>query len=261
MRILLETIGVVGVFIYAISFGFTFGIPVGVESIASEFIKYRLEKETTLEVDSLLKPISSSIFGKTAQRILHEKENEIERIRAELNSFVIKKSDDIVNKMVDFDRNQRLKKNSDRRKYLQKELLSLEKMKEYLIGFMSYKYTEITNKLTTELRIFTSLNLVLFLLLLISSFLKPNNLKQLLTPGFLLTVTIIVCSYFYLFEQNWFFTIFYGNYLGFWYLAYVVVLFLWFCDILIYKAKITTLILSGILSLLLQHPIKLGSKK
>ena len=66
----------------------------------------------------------------------------------------------------------------------------------------------------------------MFSLLLLASFLKPKAVIQLFVPGLLLVTSTLVCSYFYLFEQNWFFTIIYNDFLGRWYLAYAGGLFL-----------------------------------
>jgi len=62
----------------------------------------------------------------------------------------------------------------------------------------------------------------------------------------LLLISTIICSYFYLFEQNWFFTIIYNNYLGWGYLIYLGVVFGFLCDVVFNKGQVTTEILNVI---------------
>lgn len=54
---------------------------------------------------------------------------------------------------------------------------------------------------------------------------------------------MVVCSYFYVFEQNWFYTIIYGDYMGFWYFAYLVGVFAFLCDIAFNKARVTDFVM------------------
>ena len=56
-----------------------------------------------------------------------------------------------------------------------------------------------------------------------------------------------VCSYFYLFEQNWFYTILYSDYTGFGYIVYLVLVFAILCDIVFNKARVTTEFLNACL--------------
>ena len=80
------------------------------------------------------------------------------------------------------------------------------------------------------------------------SFLKPKAISHLFVPGALLTGSTLVCSYFYIFRQNWLLTIIYNDYLGFTYLGYVFVVFLFLCDIVFNRARVTTEIINGILN-------------
>lgn len=54
-------------------------------------------------------------------------------------------------------------------------------------------------------------------------------------------------GYFYLFQQNWFFTIIYDDYVGFGYLTYVSVVFAFLCDVVFNQARVTTEIINGML--------------
>jgi hypothetical protein len=60
-------------------------------------------------------------------------------------------------------------------------------------------------------------------------------------------VATLICAYFYVFEQNWLLTIIYGDYLGFAYLAYLGVVFLFLCDIVLNRGRVTTQFANAIL--------------
>ncbi|MFM2198747.1 MAG: hypothetical protein RLZZ505_2179 [Verrucomicrobiota bacterium] len=74
----------------------------------------------------------------------------------------------------------------------------------------------------------------------------PRSL-QLFVPGLLAATSAVVCSYFYIFEQNWLLTILFNDYLGFGYLAYLAVVFGLLCDIILNRARITTVIVNAVL--------------
>ena len=124
------------------------------------------------------------------------------------------------------------------------EIVSLEKAKEKLAIFAQAKYMEIVEKLTLDVRIFLGVNALIFLFLLVASFLKPKATEHLFLPSVLMLISTVICSYFYLFEQNWFYTIIYSSYTGFGYVAYVTIVFGILGDIVFNKAKIVTEIIN-----------------
>lgn len=115
---------------------------------------------------------------------------------------------------------------------------------------MKKKYMEVATELQRDIRIFTGSNTIVFLLLLLISYLKPKAVNHLFLPGVLLLTATLISSFFYIFEQNWLFTIIYNNYPGFAYLGYVGIVFLFLCDIVFNRARVTTEILNGILNVI-----------
>lgn len=61
-------------------------------------------------------------------------------------------------------------------------------------------------------------------------------------------------SYFYIFEQDWFYTILYNDYTGFAYIGYLAVVFAFLCDVVFNRARVTTEIINSILSAVGQAP-------
>jgi len=126
------------------------------------------------------------------------------------------------------------------------KIVSIEKAKSKLVDFGQAKYMEIVEKLTLDVRIFLGTNAVIFIFLLLVSSFKPKAIRHLFLLGILMMISTIICSYFYIFEQNWFYTIIYNDYTGLGFLAYLMVVFAILCDIAFNKARITTEILNGI---------------
>lgn len=247
MKISLRTFGLIGIILFGTAFWFTFGVPGYVENQAKEFIKGRIENETKEKIDSLSLAAKESKLGKLAQKLMDTNEEEISKIQASLESQLHVKIADVIAEMADLDCECRDKYAQLIKSGFESRLLSLRNSNEKLVDFMKTKYMEVAAKLTLDLRIFTGSNLVIFMLLLLISLLKPKVVTHLFLPGILLLLSTTICSYFYLFEQNWFFTIIYNSYVGFGYLAYVGILFGIFCDIAFNKARITTEIINGFL--------------
>ncbi len=107
---------------------------------------------------------------------------------------------------------------------------------------------DVATELKRDIRIFTASNALVFILLLLVSFLKPQAITHLFLPGVLLVVSTLICSYFYIFEQNWLLTIIQNSYLGFAYLAWLGAVFLFLCDIVFNRGRITTEILNSLLN-------------
>lgn len=127
------------------------------------------------------------------------------------------------------------------------KVASLETAKEKLIEFSHAKYMEITEKLTLDVRIFLATNAVIFIFLLLTSFMRPQAVKHLFLPAGLMLASTVICSYFYLFEQNWFYTIIYNDYTGYSFIGYLAFVFAILCDIVFNKARVTTEIVNGCL--------------
>ena len=125
------------------------------------------------------------------------------------------------------------------------KVISLERAKSKLVEFSHAKYMQIVEKLTLDVRIFLGANSIVFIFLFLASFLKPMAVKHLFLPGSLMLFSILICSYFYLFEQNWFYTIIYNDYTGFSHIGYLPFVFAILCDTVFNNARVTTELING----------------
>ncbi len=248
MRITIRTMGLLGTLLFGTAFWFTFGVPDGVEEIAKGFIKERVEQETKEKIESLSLTKKDSKLSNIVKRLSKNKEKEIEALKIQLQNKVYEKIALVIAEMSDLNCECRNKYAQAIKEHLEFKLLSLQSANDKLINFMKSKYMDVVQNLTIDLRIFTGSNLLIFIILLLVSFSKPAAITHLFLPGILLVISTVLSSYFYLFEQNWFFTIIYNDFLGFWYLAWVGLIFAILCDIVFNKARVTTEVINAILN-------------
>jgi len=232
---ILKTVLIVGSLLFGGIFIYSFTSPQAIEKDATKFIKYEIKKTLNLKINSLKsKKIVKKLYDKNAQKI--------EILKTNLNKIITS----IVSTMQDFNCKCRKKYAKIVAKGVKFKISILKGLNQKLKEFIKFKYMNISQNLIKDFRIFSGSNFFIFLLLLIILYKKPQaNLQITLVAG-LLVVSVIISSYFYIFEQNWFYTIIYNDYIGFFYLAYVGTLFLLLCDIVFNKARVTTEIVNTI---------------
>ena len=240
MQYLIRILGLGGTIAFGLVFLFTYSTPGYVEDIAKVFIEQQVEKEVRGKLESTTRMIENRTLGTLAEKLINNNTDEIAEIRQDLNAGLHEKIAVALAKMRDLSCECRKKYENYIRGGMESRIISLEKANEALSDFIKGKYMEVVKKLTVDVRIVSGSNLVLFIILLLLTFLKPGGLPHLLVPGVLLVVSSLVCTYFYVFEQNWFFTIIYNDYVGFGYLVYVGVLFLLLCDIALNRGRVIT---------------------
>jgi hypothetical protein len=124
---------------------------------------------------------------------------------------------------------------------------ALEPVNRQLRFLVHGTYLRVVADLKREIRVFTATNAAAFLLLLVVSFAKPGADRHLFVPGMLLAVATLVCSFLYVFEQDWLLTIVEGSYLGFAYAAWLGVAFGFLCDIALNHGRVTTNLVNAVL--------------
>jgi hypothetical protein len=245
MKLSLRLFGLIGFVVFSGIFALTYSTPEFVERIGKEFIKNKIIEKTQEKIDSITVAQKDSKLGKLVGNLIKKNESTINIYKQKIKNKAHEQLATVIAEMSDL--NCECRKN-----YAQKieqgyqfKLLSLKLANEKLIGFMKAKYMDISLKLKTDFRIFTGVNALIFLFLILASFFKPQAIKHLFLPSVLLFLSTMISSYFYLFEQNWFFTIIYGSYTGWAYLGYLTLVFAVLSDIVFNKARITTEILNA----------------
>jgi len=248
MKITLRIISLIGIIIFGSSFIFTYSTPGYVEEIGKEFIKNKIEEKTNEKIEKLTLNKSNNILIKLASKLAEKNQEKITKLKEQLKSKAHIKLAAVIAEMRNLSCECRKKHEKTLEEGTKSSILSMENANVVLVDFMKTKYMEVANKLKTDFRIFTGNNTLVFFILLLISFLKPRAITHLILPAALLTLATVICSYFYIFEQNWFFTIIYNTYLGWSYLAYLGIVFAFLCDIVFNKARVTTEIINAILN-------------
>ncbi len=248
MNITLRIISLIGILIFGSGFVFTYSIPGYVEEIGKEFIKNKIEEKTNEKIEKLTINKSNNVLVKFASKLAKKNNEEIKILKEQLKSKAHIKLAAVIAEMRNLSCECRKKHERALEKGTKSSILSMQNANVVLLDFMKTKYMEVANKLKIDFRIFTASNTLVFFFLLLVSFLKPRAITHLILPAALLTLSTVICSYFYIFEQNWFFTIIYNTYLGWSYLAYLGIVFAFLCDIVFNKARVTTEIINIILS-------------
>lgn len=244
MKITLNIIGILGSLLFGAIFAFTFTTPDAVERAGQAFIKYQVEKEVKAKLNS-----SQAMDFKEKARLLAKKfQFDIDKAKEDLENDLPHKIASVIAAMCRLDCEKRKRLENSLESGYKERISTLTLAKDKLTNLIKGKYLEVVESLTRDVRIFLGSNTVLFLFILIASFLKPQAVRQLFLPSILLLIATGVSSGIYIFGQNWFFTIIYNNYMGFGYLAYIAVIFSFLIDIVVNKARVTSKIINSILS-------------
>lgn len=243
---MLRIVGLIGVALFGGAFIATWMLPGYVEHAGSGFIRSQLEKLAHEKIDSLDQQVGGGALGQLAEGVIARNEVQIDNAKEQLHAALPERIAAVVAEMNDLSCECRTKYAQAIREGMNPYVTSLEALNEKLQDFLKTKYMELVNRVVADFRIFTACNLAVFMLLLSVSFLKPQAVVLLFFPAALLTAATVICSYFYLFEQNWFFTLLYNDFVGISYLGYVVGVFLFLCDIALNRGRVTARILNGI---------------
>jgi predicted phage tail protein len=247
MKILLRIISLIGVILFGTVFYFTYQTPEYVEEIGKEFIKSKVQQKTNNFIEGATNIVenSDSTLAKYAEKLLEKNQAQIENIKSQLKNNANEKIADIIAEMRDLSCECRNKYAAYIKNKFQLNLVSLEAASTSLQDFMKTKYMEVANELKKDIRIFSGSNAIIFALLLIVSFMRKEATTHLYLPAILLVISTVICSYFYIFQQNWLMTIIYNDYIGFGYLVYLGILFLILCDISFNRARVSTEVING----------------
>ncbi|MEM8817759.1 MAG: hypothetical protein AAGE85_18220 [Pseudomonadota bacterium] len=246
----LRLISVTGAALYLSFFALTYSVPGWVEEFAASYIESEAEKRIDSTIDAVRPPESESALGQLAQSMYARNEARIEQDKAMLRNKVHEQWATALAAIRDLDCECRQRWEDRFRTGFETQVLLAQTANEEISRFIQSTYMDVVTELKRDIRIFAASSAAAFLLLLLVSLLKPQAITHLFLPGLLLAASTVICSYFYVFEQNWLLTIIHSSYLGFAYAAWLGMVFLLLCDIVMNRARATTKILNGILNLL-----------
>jgi len=233
-------IAILGISIYASVLYLTFSVPGWLEEVASSYIEQKLSERIDTSIDSFAPPQREGILGDLARKVFESNEEKIAETKERLR---LKAHESLAGALAQMCRSiyaDKLKRG------FEFKISMLQSANDKIVQTIQSGYMGVVAELKRDIRIFSISNIGVFCLLLLASFLKPTARVHLLVPAVLLTISTLVCSYFYVFEQNWILTIIHSDYVGFGYLAYLAIVASFLADIVFNKARITTKLLNGL---------------
>ena len=237
------------IILYGSLFLLTFLSPHTIEKEAQSFIAKKVSERTHEHIDK----IGSGNIFKSKLMVLAKKQMQKEKEKLLTYKIMLhEKADEkiasVISKMAKKDCECRKK----HQKFIHGVLTDAVKITSNGIKkieqFMSQSYMDIMQKVLDDFKIFAGSNFFVLVLILLLLHYKPLSTRTLEVLAGLMIVSSLIASYFYLFNQNWFFTLIFDDYVGFWYLLYLGILFGFLVDIGLNKARVTTNLLNGISS-------------
>jgi hypothetical protein len=238
----LRVAGFSGLAAFAFIFLLTFSVPQWVETFARDYVTERVTEQVDSALGSSLAAAGDAL-PESARRLLERNTSHVEKLTA--RSRVVLKS--ALAEIRDPGCKCRL------RAWLDAGIEStaaLGPVDSHLRFLVHGTYLRVVEDLTREIRIFTAINGGAFLLLLIVSFAKPGAARHLFVPGLLLVASTLLCTFLYVFEQNWLLTIVEGSYVGYAYAAWLGVAYLFLCDIALNHGRVTTTLANAAIEVL-----------
>ncbi|MEO8062633.1 MAG: hypothetical protein ABI821_07775 [Pseudomonadota bacterium] len=246
---ILRILGTAGALLFAFFFMLTFWRPLWVETFAADFIRSEVANEVDQRIEKLSFEGASETLSAVAAAIYRRNQEKIDDYREGLKVRAHERIAACIATMLELESGARARIARALEAGSLQEISSLSAVNERLTDFIQGRYLRIVGELKHDLRIFTATNVGCFLLLLLATFLRPEFMRQLFVPGLLLLAATLYCAWCYVFQQNWLLTIIYSDYLGFAYLAYLGVFFLFLCDVVLNYGRVTIAMGVGLISM------------
>lgn len=238
MKPTLRLTSIIGIILFSALFLVTFASPEAIEKSAKGFVEYQIEKE----IRQTQVAVQESDLAEKARSLANRFGLDADKIEQDLEDNLPEKIAEVVASLCGYDcEKKKALSRSITAGYLER-LSNLRIAENNLSEIIKGKYLKILRNLKLDLRIFLGSNLAMFLILLSVSYAKPKAMAQLFVPASLLFLSTVISSAIYIFGQDWFYTIIYNDYMGFGYLGYISLIFAFLLDIILNRARVTTVI-------------------
>jgi len=236
--------------IYGTAFVYSLTSPEKIEYKARGFIKKQVAKKTHQKIDNIGSKYKDNKLVKLSTKIFKKKAAQLKFYKEALKSKIDEKLVAVMAKMKDMDCECRQKYKQIFHSFLINKINNLKTATKTLEAFMTQQYMFIVKKIIKDFRIMIGSSFLALLIILVLMYKKPQVSIQVNMLAGMMAITTLVASYFYVFKQNWFYTIVYNDFIGYAYLVYLGIIFVFLCDIIFNKARVTTEIVNGLLNAL-----------
>jgi hypothetical protein len=218
--------------------------PVTIEKWARAAIAGEVQERVTERLQSK----DRSKLVKAAERIVTRNNKEIEEARAALSRQLPSQIAMVIDAMLRPDCPCRLRATEIEHDIQQGRIESLEKANVHVTRLIESKYRDTAQSLLREVKIFSAANGTVFLLLALTALRWKRPALQLLAPAVVMAGAAAFSSAVYLLNQDWLHTILFGDYVGFFYIPYLLVALSFLADVVFNRRKLTMILLGGTLA-------------
>jgi hypothetical protein len=235
------TIGLslLGVIVFGALLAIVQSNPLRFEARAQTFVIHEIEKQVGVTLESL--PLQSLTNRFSEQMQARKRE-----IDAAVSQFIAA----VVGAMCRLDCMQRAQLEAALEQIYQRQLAALNIGLDKLRSVVEGRYRETLTQLHRDVVVFLSVNLVVMGAALMVALGRGAAARHLLPIAAILTVSTIIAACWYVFGQNWLWTIIYADYVGWAYLGILAVLFIFLADIALNRARATSEALNIVAQLL-----------
>jgi hypothetical protein len=220
----------------------SYAAPLTIERLAREAIRLEVERRVGARIDAL----SDTRLAGLARKALEKTTADAEATEQALRQQVPRRVADAVADMLKADCECRRRLERWAQDAAESRLGSLRDAQARLTGWIEHAYATTRAQLLRELRIFSVVNAVCFLLLGgLCLWRRPSQGQLALLAGTVLSAALVVGGV-YLFKQDWLHTLVFGSYVGWGYAAYLTAVTGLFADLVLNQARVTSRLLHGI---------------
>jgi len=249
-NILIKIFLILATLVYGTAFVYALTSAEKIEHNARGFIKEQIAKKTHEKIDNIGSKHKDNKLVKLSAKIFKKKATQLKLYKEALKSKIDEKLAAVMAKMKNLDCECRQKYKGMFHHFITTKITDLKTATKKLETFMTQKYMFVVQNIVKDFRIFLGSSFFVLLIMLLLLFAKPQVSMQVSMLAGLMFGSTAVSSYFYLFKQNWFYTIIYNDFVGYAYLMYLGIIFLFLCDIIFNKARVTTEIVNALLNAL-----------
>lgn len=236
-------IGLAGALLFGAAFATTLLDPILVERSARVLLQLEVERRVGHTIDALSDSRIATIASRTLDRLGKDSESLRQTIRSELPQRVAT----VVGNMLDADCECRRRIAELVNRGFEQRAASLAQMRQRLTSLIESAYASVATSLLREARIFTGTNAIAFALIGLLAWRRRAATLQLVLPAAIVLCAVTLSGAFYLFGQDWLHAILFGDYAGFAYAAWILVVASLLGDIAFNRARVTTGIVNACL--------------
>ena len=197
-----------------------------------------------------LHAVDGTSLAKSTERILARNNKEIAEAKAALTRQLPSRVALIMDYMLQPDCPCRQRAIGVEQDYQKGRIESLEKNNAVITRLIESKYRDVAQALLREVKIFSAANGIVFLLLTVTAWWWTRPPLQLLAPAVVMGGAAVLTCAVYLLNQDWIKTILFGDYVGLYYIPYLLVSLSFLADVVFNKGRITIVLLGGTMAVL-----------